>query len=633
MFLLLAGFCSASPYLYGDSPRISIIPAPVSLRISNGSYTWNKMTTVALSNGNKDLQQTVTVFLQHINKVSGLNTSIAGSSVRTRPTSPGSDHVFYIGLNKSSDTLLGREGYRLSVKPNNIRLLANSPAGIFYGLQTLMQLLPPTAAGSSLVNGPLQIPCVEIMDHPRFGWRGLMLDVSRHFFSKDEVEHYIDEMARYKFNIFHWHLSDDQGWRIEIKSLPQLTGTGAWRVPRTGQWWSFAPPAPGEKATEGGYYTQDDIREVVAYAKQRYISILPEIDVPAHSLAMIAAYPNLSCTKMPYAVNPGSKFYTIDDNALCIGNDSVYVVLDKVFSEIADLFPYPYIHIGGDEAYKGFWKKCPQCQKRMTDEHLANTDELQSYFIKRVEKIILSKKKKLIGWDEILEGGLAPEATVMSWRGMQGGIQAAKLNHTVVMSPSDYCYLDLYQGEPSVEPTTYSMCRLSDCYHYDPVPDNVDEKLILGGQGNLWSESVSNIRHAEYMTWPRSLALAEVYWSSKKSRNWDDFIRRMEEQFPRLDAENIKYARSFYNAIVTPEKGNNPDSLQVRLSTELSDLDIYYSFDQSNPDRFYPAYKSTPLVFPAGASQLNIITYRNGQPIGQQINVSKDELSKRLKER
>ncbi len=262
-----------------------------------------------------------------------------------------------------------------------------------------------------------------------------MLDVSRHFFSKEFVKKYIDEMAKYKFNIFHWHLTDDNGWRIEIKGLPELTEIGAWRVPRTGLWHQFEPPQPGEKATYGGYYTQDDIREIVKYAQERFVTIIPEIDVPAHSLALIASYPNLSCTQLKYPVNPGSPFYKKEDNVLCVANDSTWLILDKIFTQIANLFPGKYIHIGGDEAYKGFWEQCPKDQALMKQEGLDSVDELQSFFVKKLEKLIISKGKKMIGWDEILEGGLAPEATVMSWRGMKGGIEAARMGHEVIMTP------------------------------------------------------------------------------------------------------------------------------------------------------------------------------------------------------
>jgi hexosaminidase len=473
------------------------------------------------------------------------------------------------------------------------------------------------------------MPCVDIKDAPRFGWRGLMLDVSRHFFTKQEVEEYIDQMARYKYNILHLHLADDQGWRIEIKSLPELTKIGAWRVKRTGRWGTFLPALAGEPTPDGGFYTQEDMKEIIKYAQDRFISILPEIDVPAHSLALIASYPNLSCTQLPYSVNAGGKGYERNDNVLCVGNDSTYTMLDKIFTEIAALFPFPYIHIGGDEAYKGFWDQCPKCQKLMADEHLKNVDELQSYFVKKVEKIVESKGKKLIGWDEILEGGLAPNATVMSWRGMSGGIAAAKMGHKVVMTPWDYCYLDLYQGEPEGEPPTYGLCRLSDSYNYEPVPDSVNENLILGGQGNLWTESVPNFRHAEYMTWPRAMALAEVYWSAKANKNWGDFVTRLEGQFSRLDAANVKYSRSMYNAIFEPARIKNSD-FGVTLTTEVKGLDIYYTFDQTNPDNFSPKFDGKPIQFPVGATQLNVITYRDGKPIGEQINMPKDVLEKRL---
>ena len=516
-----------------------------------------------------------------------------------------------------------REGYTLSVTPSTIRIESPSPAGIFFGMQTLLQLIPVDAEPPTAI-----IPCVEIADYPRFGWRGLMLDVSRHFFTKQEVEQYIDQMTRYKFNTLHLHLSDDQGWRLEIKSLPELTRHGAWRVARTGRWGEYLPPLAGEPTTYGGFYTQDDMREIIRYASDRYITILPEIDIPAHSLALISSYQNLSCTQLPYSVNPGSRGPVRDDNALCVGNDSVFMVLDKIFTEVAALFPNPYIHIGGDEAYKGFWATCPKCNRRMQEEHLKNVDELQSYFVKRIEKMLKEKGKKLIGWDEILEGGLAPEATVMSWRGMSGGVTAAKMGHQVVMTPWDYTYLDLYQGESSVEPPTYGICRLKDSYTYDPVPDSVDEKLILGGQGNLWTESVPNFRHAEYMTWPRGLALAEVYWSPKADRNWDDFANRMETEFERMDQLNIKYARSAFNAYFVPKRIMGGE-ITVGIATEVSGLDIYYTFDQTNPDQTYAKYDGTPVKFPIGAAQINVITYRNGKPIGQLVSARKDDLTKR----
>ncbi|HVS98237.1 MAG TPA: family 20 glycosylhydrolase [Puia sp.] len=598
--LLGSGSLLAGP---GQTPGIHIIPQPVSVRENSGHFSLGPDTRIVAEGDS--LAQTAAWLGEHLH---------------LSPNKGGKQRiVLHVG---SAAAAIGREGYSLSVTPSAIRIDANSPAGVFYGIQTLLQLVPVGDHTRS------EIPCVDITDYPRFGWRGLMLDVSRHFFSKQEVERYIDEMVRYKFNTLHLHLSDDQGWRLEIKSLPELTKHGAWRVARTGRWGEFLPPLADETTPYGGFYTQDDMRGIIRYAADRFVTILPEIDIPAHSLALISSYPNLSCTQLAYPVNPGSRGPIRQDNALCVGNDSVFQTLDKIFTEVAALFPCPYIHIGGDEAYKGFWATCPKCMRRMQEEHLKNVDELQSYFVKRIEKMLQSKGKRLIGWDEILEGGLAPEATVMSWRGMSGGVTAARMGHKVVMTPWDYTYLDLYQGEPSAEPPTYGMCRLKDSYTYDPVPDSVDEHLILGGQGNLWSESVPNFRHAEYMTWPRGLALAEVYWSPRSARNWDDFTKRMESEFARMDADHIKYSRSAYNVVLTPTRVPGGD-FELSMSTEVNGLEIYYTFDDTNPDNTYPRYDGTPVRFPVGAAQINVITYRDGKPIGQQVNVRKEDLAKR----
>jgi hexosaminidase len=476
-----------------------------------------------------------------------------------------------------------------------------------------LQLIP--------VNGENDIPAIEIKDEPRFGWRGLLLDVSRHFFTIGEVKRMIDEMVVYKFNLLHLHLSDDQGWRVEIRSLPELTATGAWRVPRTGLWWDRESPAKGEKATYGGFYTQEQIKDLVQYAAERQVDILPEIDVPGHSLAAIASYPFLSSTKLNYNVNPGSKFYGIEDNSLCPGKETTFEFLDKVFTEVAELFPFEYIHIGGDECYKGFWQKCDDCQKRMKDNNLKDMNGLQSYFIKRLEKILEKHGKKLMGWDEILEGGLAPNAGVMSWRGMEGGITAAKAGHQVVMSPTQFAYLDLYQGDPAIEPPTYSMLRLKTVYDFEPVPPGVDTSYILGGQGNLWSESVPTFRHAEYMLWPRSFALAEVLWSAKPDRNWNDFIRRTEVQLTRLAHADINYATSFFDAIIKTSK-NEKGNLLIQLDTEIDGLTMYYTFDNTYPDSHSPVYRpGEKLGIPKDADTFRVVTYQGGKPAGRIITV------------
>lgn len=601
-------------------PAIHIIPKPVSVHKEKGIFLLNNNTKITFIN--PQTADIAHMMARMLDTPTGYHLSVQKNKA--------TENAIILKLNKTLNSQIGDAGYTLQVSPQRVVIAANKPRGIFYGMQTLMQLLPPGIESKTAVqNIHWQIPCVNIMDYPRFGWRGLMLDVSRHFFSKEFVEDYIDEMAKYKFDVFHWHLSDDQGWRIEIKGLPELTETGAWRVPRTGRWGTFDPPKPGEKATDGGYYTQDDIREVIAYAKKRFITIVPEIDVPAHSLALIASYPNLSCTQKQYPVNPGSPFYKKEDNVLCVANDSTWLMLDKIFTQIAQLFPGEYIHVGGDEAYKGFWKNCPKDQALMKKEGITSLEGLQSYFEKKLEKLIISKGKKMIGWDEILEGGLAPEATVMSWRGMDGGIKAAQMGHKVVMSPWGKAYLDLYQGDPLIEPATYDMLRLTTCYHFEPVPESVDPKYILGGQGNLWTESVPNERHAEYMTWPRAMALSEVFWSPKEKKDWPDFIRRMEDRFKYMDAAGVKYARSAYDPIISGIMTAD-STLKVKLATEIPGLDIYYRFDGTNPDSFSPKYEGKPLDIPKGASQIRVITYSDGKPIGQQINCPITDVAKRV---
>ena len=530
---------------------------------------------------------------------------------------------------------LGPEGYDLTVSSAGILLTAPREAGLFYGLQTLRQLLPVSAY--VVASNPAKrtvagvVPALHIRDQPRFGWRGLMLDVSRHFFDKAFVMRYIDQMAQYKFNVFHWHLTDDQGWRIAIKSLPRLTQVGAYRVPRTGgSWRDIANPLPGENPSYGGYYTQADIREVVQYAAERSIMVVPEIDMPGHMLAAIAAYPSLTCGDKSQPVPPNGKFYRLEDNNLNPCEDSTFAFVDKVMTEVAALFPGPYIHVGGDEAYKGFWETCAACKPVMVANNLKNSDELQSYFIRRVEKIVEAKGKKLIGWDEILQGGLAPNATVMSWRGMNGGIQAAQQGHPVIMTPYQNCYLDLYQGDPALEPSTYGMCRLSDAYAFEPVPgDSIRSELILGGQGNLWTESVPSARHAEYMVWPRAFALAEVLWAPKNQRNWPDFVSRVEQHFLRYDALGVNYARSMYNPIVTTKKPPL-GAVEVFLSHELPGTFLYYTTDNTLPDDRAPLY-TKPFLMPAGADRLKVIAYRNGKPIGRILELTTTELLLRMK--
>jgi hexosaminidase len=482
------------------------------------------------------------------------------------------------------------------------------------------------------------VPVVKITDYPRFGWRGIMLDVSRNFFTKEEVKQYIDQIAEYKYNTFHWHLTDDNGWRIEIKSLPRLTEIGAWRVARYGQFGERAVPKQGEAAKTGGFYTQADIKEVIQYAQDRNVTIVPEVDVPGHSMAAIAAYPELSCTKDPNTkVNPGSPFSEwydngtfkmLIDNTLNPSDDKVYEFLDKVFTELAVLFPNPYIHVGGDECYKGFWTKDPGCQALMKKMKMSKPEELQSYFMKRVETILKAKGKKMIGWDEILEGGLAPEATVMSWRGIKGGIEAAKMGHDVVMTPTTFAYLDYQQGDNTVEPEMYADLRLSKCYSFEPVPDGVDAKYILGGQGNLWTEQIVTLRHAEYMTWPRGWALAEDFWSPKESKNWSGFIGRVENQFERSEIEGINYSTAIYDAVITAT--GKAGKITLGMESEAPGLDIFYTLDGSMPGLYSPKY-TKPVEVPEGPVTVRVATFRNNKQIGHLITLRPEDLKKRLR--
>lgn len=597
-----------------QTEQTALIPIPQTVTYAETAFKISQGTTIGLESSSAELLSIADYFNHKVNPALGYSLEVKEQG----------DIQFSLINNPD----LGNEGYHLKVEKRQITIEANQPAGIFYGVQTLLQMLPKEIRSQQVQHDvEWAIAGADITDKPQFPWRGLMLDVSRHWFTKEEVMRFIDELAEYKMNVFHWHLTDDQGWRIEIKSLPNLTAKGAWRAKRVGQWWQREPQQPDEEATYGGYYTQEDIKDVLAYAKQRYVRVIPEIDVPGHSLATLVAYPELACMKAPKYVNVGNKFYGEDENTLCAGKEETFEFLDKVFTEVAALFPDEYIHVGGDECFKGFWHKCPRCQARMKAENLKDENELQSYVIHRLESILKAKGKKLIGWDEILEGGLAPDATVMSWRGMEGGIKAAKANHHVIMTPTQHCYLDLWQGEPSVEPDTYSMCRLSDSYRFNPVPDSVPAEMVLGGQGNLWSESVPTFRHAEYMTWPRGWALAEVLWSGPAKTDWDEFWPRVEKHFERADVAGINYARSMYNAIITPYKENN--ECLIKLDCELKDSDIYYTFDNTDPDSFSPKYFE-PLRIPKNATWLRVVTYRNGKPSGKVITLRIDELLKRI---
>jgi len=454
---------------------------------------------------------------------------------------------------KNADTNLGPEGYELTVAPDSIVIRAPTQAGLFYGVQTLFQLLPPEIFSPNPVsNVAWQIPCVQIEDWPRFKWRGFMLDVSRHFFSKSEVETFLDAMALHKLNTFHWHLTDDHGWRIEIKKYPRLTQVGAWRADGGFGFDPKSTTAYGPDGRYGGFYTQDDIRDVVKYAAARHITIVPEIEMPGHATAALTAYPQFSCMGGPFEPSMTAGIFNgIYDPA----KEETFQFLADVLTEVVQLFPGQYIHIGGDEVPKETWKNSADCQALIKREGLKDEEELQSWFIRRIEKIVNAHGRTMIGWSEILQGGLAKNATVMDWIG--GAKEAAGTGHDVVMTPTAYCYFDFYQSSNHVtEPKAAAWggpLTLNKMYAFDPMPTNVPPQLqshILGAQGNLWTEQIPNLKHAEYMTFPRACALAEVTWSAKDSRDWDDFMRRLQIQAQRLDELNINYRHA---AVETPE--------------------------------------------------------------------------------
>jgi hexosaminidase len=629
-FLLCYSFISTG-FAQEPEGKISIIPEPVELVKTEGFFTLPEEITIK-SASSQEVLNTANFLKKRITTATGSKVNISQKDDQA---------AIKLQLNFEAEAALGKEGYRLIVNQKQIIIKANQPAGLFYGVQTLLQLFPKEIEGSKAVKGKWRVPAVQIADFPRFTWRGLMFDVSRHFFTKEEVKKYIDNMVKYKYNLLHLHLTDDEGWRIQIKSLPRLTEVGAWRVNKTGQFGTFSPPTPTEPRDYGGFYTQDDIKELITYASERFVNILPEIDVPGHSLAAVVSYPELSCTPgvEKYSVRSGEQIMdwsrgappiALVDNTLCPANEKVYEFLDKVITEVAALFPFEYIHMGGDEAPHNFWEKTPAIKELMQREGLKTMEQVQGYFTRRVEKIIQSKGKKSIGWDEIIEGTPSPSTAVMSWRGVEQGLQAGKMGHEVIMSPLTYAYIDYMQGDVAIEPKIYASLRLNKSYQFDPAAGIPNASFIKGGQANLWTENVYNMRHAEYMTWPRGMAIAESVWSPVTKKNWNTFYSKVEDHFKRFDIAEVKYAPSMYDPIFLATGTAN--ALMVELSTEIPGLNIHYSFDNSFPDQFYPKY-STPLVVPKDAVFLKVITYRDNKPIGRMITMPITELKSRLRKK
>jgi hexosaminidase len=475
------------------------------------------------------------------------------------------------------------EGYRLHVTGDSVVVTGNDHAGLFYGLQTLDQALPPHHSGGG---GTLRIPSVLIDDAPRFHYRGMHLDVGRHFFGPDFVKEYIDHLARYKINRFHWHLTEDQGWRIEIERYPRLTEVAAWR-PETIVEKNF-DPFVGDGTPHGGFYTQDEVREIVAYAQDRYVTIVPEIEMPGHSLAALAAYPDLACTEGPFEV--GTRWGVFED--IYCPKEETFEFLTNVLTEVMELFPGEYIHIGGDEAPKARWETSDVAQAVIQREGLEDELELQSWFIGRIEAFLNANGRRLLGWDEILEGGLAPNATVMSWRGVQGGIEAARQGHDVIMTPTSHLYLDYYQGDPETEPLAIGgYLPLETVYGFEPIPEELTEteaRHVIGAQGNVWTEYMKTEDHVEYMVFPRMMAVSEVTWSDPTAKNFRDFVGRLPWHLEVLDEGGVRYR---IPDVVGLERDRLvlEEEARVELSAPGGGR-VHYTLDGSEPTPESPAY-------------------------------------------
>lgn len=526
--MTLTGFCKLHFFWWAIlssvcvQAQVNIIPQPAILHISPGHFIIDNNTALKFGPGNSDCSALANYFAGHVNRVSGIKLPVNRRATK----------YIHFGINKTIG--LSSEAYQLTVSPTAINISAGSKAGIFYAFQSLIQTLPAIRT-----NVELAVPCMQIIDSPRFKWRGFMLDVSRHFYSVDAIKEVIDLLALHKMNVLHWHLTDNEGWRLEIKKYPKLTNVGAFRneMPGSVFYKKDSLPLTGTPYRYGGYYTQQQAKDVVAYATSKNIMVVPEIEMPGHSGAALAAYPQFSCTHLSQQVPNASTWNGHTDSAMlavnyCAGNDSSFLFLQDILAEVMDIFPSAYIHIGGDEVDKTYWKKCPRCQQRMHTEGLNNEEELQGYFIKRVEKYLLAHNKKLLGWDEILEGTLAPTATVMSWRGEKGGIAAAKQHHDVIMSPSDPLYFNRYQADPQYEPLAakFSINTLERVYQYNPQPNaltNQQKTFIIGGQAAIWTEFVSSVEHLEYMLLPRMPAMAEALWTPLEKKSFTGFVERL----------------------------------------------------------------------------------------------------------
>src|SRR6185503_15126280 len=582
------------------SQQVNIIPYPQSIEKASGEFTITNSTKIVYDSPVSDeLKVALAPLILKLQTAAGI--TLKNVSKRPRKN--------FIAIEITS-RIPRPEGYRLNISPQSIKIEAATTTGVFYAVQSILQLLPVEIESPNLVsNIQLKIPAMVINDAPAFGYRGLMMDVARHYMPYSFLQKLIDLMAMQKMNTLHLHLTDSQGWRFESKKYPKLNSIGAYRK-GTPLNYTYDYASMPMDTLYGGYYTQQQLKNLVAYAATRFITIIPEIEMPAHSKSALAAYPQFACLDstgkaFPYPAQIQDEYCT---------KDSTFIFLTDILSEVMDVFPSKYIHIAGDEASKVNWKKCPICLKRMKDEHLTSVDELQSYFIKRIEKFVNSKGRSIIGWDEILQGGLAPNATVMSWTGEEGGITAAKMGHKVIMTPGDYCYFDHYQStDPAEPPAIGGLVTLSTVYNYHPVPAGLTDeqaKLITGAQGNLWTEFVPTPSHAEYMFFPRSIALAEATWNTTK-QPYDEFIKRLLPYLKRLDLHNVNYSRHMFDIKMTTAADPLSHQLTAQVDGVPPGFDVYYTSDGSRPGA--KAFKYAGPVKITGNEQLNIGVIYNGQ--------------------
>jgi hexosaminidase len=613
--LLLAGLFS-----YGQ--QVNIMPQPVSARFpaQRGAYSLHAGAKLFFADG--ALSGTAVFFNDYLRQYYQTNLDTTRQKVNTPA----------ITLVLNAKGLPAPDSYTLSISRAGIVLKGNSEAAVFYGLQSLIQLLPVDGE-STAKSAPLSLPYVSITDYPRFAYRGMHLDVGRHFFSVDFVKKYIDYIALHKMNYFHWHLTEDQGWRIEIKKYPRLTQTGAWR---DGTIIGRYPGRGNDNLPYGGYYTQEEIKEVVAYAAKRYITVVPEIEMPGHSSAAIAAYPWLSCfpeeeTQIPGDASAKSRTikgkkvqetWGVFDDVYCAGNDSCFTFLENVLDEVMALFPSRYIHIGGDECPKGNWKRCPRCRARMQQLGLKDEHALQSYFIQRIEQYVNSRGRQIIGWDEILEGGLAANATVMSWRGEAGGIAAAKDNHFVIMTPGSHTYFDHSQTKNEDSVTIGGYLPLEKVYGYEPVPavlTPLQAKKILGIQANLWTEYAGNPQKLEYLLFPRMSALSEVMWGPAGKKDYTGFQKRMQTQFRRYRLWNANYSQAFFEVSTAVLPAGNEGGVVWELKTALPQAQIVYSENVFDSIGLTGSKKYTRPVRIDHSSTWWAVALQNSRPCGKPI--------------